>query len=114
MPPENIRASDGSLSKAVRVEWDACAGATSYRLLRGFRDGGAVTELASAGLTELARIRDTAYDDTTAWGSTYYYYCVQACDQKGCGEPSAYDRGHYGTHPSEAQLVQFPMILRGR
>ena len=91
--PTNIRASDGTYPKRVRVNWNNVAGATVYRVFR----------CPTTGLNCGAPVgypKNPVFDDFGGDEGVVYYYRIRACTTAVCGNLSAQDPGHRGSLPS--------------
>jgi len=105
--PEDLEASDGTVSGEVHVTWTATTGATWYKLVRATSPGGEKDWVRF-------EISDLSYHDTTAEPSVQYTYWVAGCagdvDFERCSELSDYDTGYHGEEPPD--LVFLPVVLR--
>jgi hypothetical protein len=70
-PPTNFSATDGTYTDRVHLTWDACAGATHYRIYRSTQRSGFVAPITG-------EIIDTEYNDTSAIPGVTYYYWVKS------------------------------------
>ena len=80
------RASDGVYANKVNIYGYYTSGATSYKIYRVKSPNDTKTLLTTTG--------SYSYYDTSAVPSVVYYYYVQACNSKECGEYSPYDTGY--------------------
>lgn len=85
--PINLNARDGTSFDFVRITWDEVAVASSYKVYRH-------TSNNPAGLSPLATVTDTLYDDTSATPGQTYYYWAQGHNSTGDGPLSAADTGY--------------------
>jgi hypothetical protein len=76
--PELIQVSHDLLTYEVRVEWNAVAGATMYKVLRA---GG-----ESAPYLLIRKTGKNAIVDSSIVKGERYYYRVKACNNYGCGK----------------------------
>jgi len=88
--PENVTASDGSVSGKVQVVWDATTGTVLYEVWRA-------TKLVSEGgkPARIGFLPGTSFDDTSATIGTTYYYWVKSRDSWGASRYSVPDTGYH-------------------
>ncbi len=97
----NLQASNGTFSNAVKVNWTASTGATSYTVWRNTTDDSSTaTQSDSTAITGL-----TSYADTTAVSGTTYYYWVKATNSAGNSAFSSDASGTLGDS-SDPSIVQ--------
>ena len=82
MPPNNVKATDGTLAGQVQVTWDKVTGATHYRVCRSDSKDGEKTYLGG-WQTELNFI------DRSCMGTMQYWYSVEAAVDGTGARPSA-------------------------
>lgn len=106
-PPEtpvSLEASDGDYDDKIVVSWSLANGATSYRLNRSTTEGETGTPVYSGGAKE--------FEDFSAEPAVTHYYSIEACNNIGCSEPSAQEKG-YTRNPAAARAViaLLPLLL---
>lgn len=90
--PANVRASDGTSTTRIDVNWNPVAGASSYNIYRGSSTWGPWTKIKN-------NVQGTSWSNTTTDSSyaiipgTGYWYFVTAVNATGEGYSSAYDGG---------------------
>lgn len=70
--PENVVATQGTLTDRVRITWNTFTDAVYYKIYRSETLNGTYTLLNTANVT------DITYDDTTIYCSNHYFYKVKA------------------------------------
>ncbi|NOX44799.1 MAG: hypothetical protein GXO72_03555 [Caldiserica bacterium] len=100
--PTGISASDGTYTDKVRVNWDAVAEATIYRIYRTLNPTG--------DFTEIGQTSGPPYDDGDVVQGTTYWYRVRACNDAGCSPFSDADAGYASAERGggEAQVPGIP------
>ena len=99
--PTGVTASEGS--PTLTVSWNAADYATSYKVSGATSSDGAKTLLGETA--------DTHWYHGDAMSLTTYYYWVQACNQVGCSDYSAYDTGQR-TSVTPTRFSMAPIALR--
>ena len=89
MPPNTVKATDGTLVGQVQVTWEKVFGATHYRVSRSDSKEGAKTVLGDWQT-------DLSFTDRTCVGTTRYWYCVEAAVDETGARPSAYSASDSG------------------
>ncbi|MBU1909325.1 MAG: fibronectin type III domain-containing protein, partial [Verrucomicrobia bacterium] len=92
--PQDVRASDGVHTDAVRVTWTKVDGATLYRLYRSRSNH----QASAATLINRGADFDSYRDETVVPGTTYWYW-VRAENAAGWGAYSGSDSGFATTNP---------------
>jgi fibronectin type 3 domain-containing protein len=83
--PANLRASDGTYTDRVQLNWYTSLGATSYKVLRATSSTGTKVLLGSPTVNSYA-------DSAVTPGVTYYYW-VRACKDTRCSDFSLENSG---------------------
>ena len=89
LPPIEVDATRGSVTRAVRVRWSEATGADEYAVERADAPGGVFEEIGMAPVPW--------YDDTTAVPETVYFYRVRAISDGYPSDPSASAEGRRGS-----------------
>jgi fibronectin type 3 domain-containing protein len=83
--PQNVAATDGTLSDRVRVTWDAVDGATSYKVFRSTTVGGTYAQIGTTTAMQFENLIS---------GTTPYWYKVKAANSEGDSGFSSPDDGY--------------------
>jgi len=95
LPPENLQATDGTLSGRIAITWNAAGDEVQYQVLRGTTDDPQTAETISDWTT------DTGFADMNAEPAMTYYYWVRAKNISGQSELSQSDSGWQAEGESE-------------
>jgi C1A family cysteine protease/fibronectin type 3 domain-containing protein len=85
--PANVEATDGSLLDRVRLTWDACAGATSYKVYRSTSENGTYSQIGAPTTNTMDMITGV---------TTTYWFKVTAWNAQGESAFSDADSGNAG------------------
>ena len=92
--PANLSASDGASPDHITLEWDASAGATSYKIFRAASNN-------SAAAAQIDISHTTSHNDFSAKAGAIYYYWVKASHSSGDSAFSAPDSGWKALPPHD-------------
>jgi fibronectin type 3 domain-containing protein len=84
-PPDNVSASDGTYTDAVRITWTESDGATNYKVYRAASENG--------NYAFIGQSNSSPYDDYDS-GTSTYWYVVKASNSNGDSDYSNADSGY--------------------